>query len=116
MLNKLVHFEIGCRDRAEQGKFYGSLFDWKLEETPIMTSLRTGDAVGGHLNQLGHEPHNYVTFYIEVEDVAESAKKAVELGGKLVAGPLEYTPGNIFAWITDPEGNMIGLHHAGNPS
>jgi predicted enzyme related to lactoylglutathione lyase len=110
MINKIVHFEIGCRDRAAVAPFYSGLFDWQLESNPIMTSIRTGHEVGGHLNQLGHEPHNYTMFYVEVEDLEASVARTVELGGKLLAGPLEYAPGNSFAWISDPEGNMIGLH------
>lgn len=24
----VVHFEIGCRDKAKTAEFYGALFDW----------------------------------------------------------------------------------------
>jgi len=49
--------------------------------------IRTGDDVSGHLNSLGHEPHNYTIFYIMVEDVAASITKAESLGGKKLVGP-----------------------------
>lgn len=73
--------------------------------------LRTGSDVGGHLGNLGHEPYNYTIMYFHVDDIHASAERVTELGGKVIVGPVEYSPGNTFAWVADPEGNMIGLHH-----
>ncbi len=28
-----------------------------------------GAGIGGHISALGHEPHNYVTFYAQVNDL-----------------------------------------------
>ena len=38
----------------------------------------------GHITSLGHEPHNYVTVYVEVDDVQAYLDKAVALGGKAI--------------------------------
>jgi predicted enzyme related to lactoylglutathione lyase len=111
MVNKLCHFEIGCRDYARTKEFYSKLFDWKFEKTADgREMIRTGDEVGGHLNSLGHEPHHYVTFYIMVEDVAEALKQAEALGGKKIVGPVKEPHGGTFAWFSDPEGNVIGIY------
>lgn len=114
MPNPVCHFEIGVRDQEKAGKFYSQLFDWKTEAAPDgsgHTMLRTGTDIGGHLNTLGHEPHNYTIFYIMVDDVAATIKKAEELGGSKIVGPLPVGPEGEFAWLRDPEGNVIGVYH-----
>ena len=113
MANPICHFEIGVRDQEKAGKFYSQLFDWKTEparDGSGHTMLRTGTDVGGHLNTLGHEPHNYTIFYILVDDVAATIRRAEELGGNKIVGPLPVSAGSEFAWIRDPEGNVIGIY------
>ena len=108
MPNKIVHFELGCRDRENTAKFFAELFDWKMEERgevqPI-TRIETGGKLGGHIVATGH---NYTLVYVHVDSVEESIKRAVELGGQNVAGPVCF-PGGRFACIASPEGNHIGL-------
>jgi uncharacterized protein len=106
----VVHFEIGCRDRAKTGEFYAALFDWSITAQGPASAIQTGsdDGIGGHITSLGHEPHHYTIIYVEVDDVAESLKKAESLGGKKIVGPIPI-PAGIFGWFVDPEGNTIGL-------
>ena|ERR1700675_3585139 len=106
----VVHFEIGCRDRAKTGDFYAKLFDWHITEAGPASNIQTGDAQGiqGHLTSLGHEPEHYTMFYVEVEDVQAALDKAIELGGKKIVGPIPI-PAGMFAWFADPDGNTIGL-------
>jgi predicted enzyme related to lactoylglutathione lyase len=66
----VVHFEIGCRDSAKTQKFYASLFDWKFVQSgPAAMIAPNPPGIGGHITSLGHEPHNYVTFYVQVDDL-----------------------------------------------
>ncbi|MGC4054038.1 MAG: VOC family protein [Paludibaculum sp.] len=106
----VVHFEIGCRDKAKTGEFFSKLFDWQIQDFGPASNIDTasGQGIAGHITSLGHEPHNYTMFYVEVEDVQASLNKAVELGGTKIVGPIPIPTGT-FAWIKDPEGNMIGL-------
>ena len=64
--------------------------------------------IGGHITSLGHEPHNYVTVYVQVDDLEAHMAKAVELGGRKLAGPVRIRTGSS-AWIADIDGNTIGL-------
>jgi predicted enzyme related to lactoylglutathione lyase len=107
----VVHFEIGCRDLAKANDFYSRLFDWQLQSYGQASMVATGDKVGiqGHLNCLGHEPHNYVTVYVQVPDLPAHLDKAVRLGGKTVVPPTPVPGMGTFAWIADPEGTVIGL-------
>ena len=63
----------------------------------------------GHITSLGHEPLNYVTVYVAVEDLAASLEKAESLGGKTIIPPTEVPGMGQFAWFSDPDGNTIGL-------
>lgn len=110
MTNKICYFEIGCRDRAKTADFYSKLFEWKMQPDPNMTRIQTGDAVNGHINSLGHEPHHYAIFYVMVADVGAALTKAVSLGGKKLVGPVPLPGGSSFGWFSDPEGNTIGVY------
>lgn len=105
----VVHFEIGCRDSAKTQAFYSKLFDWDITQTGPAAVINTGsEGIGGHITALGHEPNNYVTVYVQVEDAQAYLDKAIALGGKVVVPPVTIPTGK-FAWLSDPDGNIIGL-------
>ena len=106
MANPIVHFEIGCRDQAATREFYSKLFDWNVK--PDFNIETGGHGLDGHITALGHEPHNYTIFYVQVPKIADAIAKAESLGGKRVVGPIKI-PTGMFAWVRDPEGNMVGL-------
>lgn len=106
----VVHFEIGCRDSAKTAAFFSKLFDWKTTAAGPAAMIDTGGSVGiqGHITALGHEPHHYVTVYVQVDDLKAYLDKAQALGGKTLVPPVEIPTGT-FAWFADPDGNTIGL-------
>ncbi|HLJ39981.1 MAG TPA: VOC family protein [Candidatus Acidoferrales bacterium] len=108
MGNPVVHFEIGCRDSANTQSFYARLFGWKFEQAGPAAMINTGDTLTGHITALGHEPHHYTIFYVEVENVQRYLDNAQLLGGKTLVPPVDIPTGT-FAWMQDPEGNTIGL-------
>ena len=108
MPNPVVHFEIGCRDLAKTKAFFSHLFDWQMQEAGPATMISTGGAIGGHISTLGHEPHHYTIFYVQVDNVQAYLDKATSLGGKMLIPPIDIPTGT-FAWFADPEGNTIGL-------
>jgi predicted enzyme related to lactoylglutathione lyase len=112
----VVHFEIGCRDRAKTGDFYSKLFGWQITVAGPASNIETGSPQGipGHITALGHEPQHYTMFYVDVEDVQAALDKATELGGKKLVGPIAI-PTGAFAWFADPDGNIIGLLEPAKP-
>jgi uncharacterized protein len=110
----VVHFEIGCRDKARTSEFFSKLFDWNMQEAGPATLIDTdaGSGINGHITALGHEPHNFVNVYIDVQAYLD---KAVALGGKALL-PVIKIPTGEFSWFADPEGNMIGLFKAATPT
>lgn len=107
MPNPVVHFEIGCTDSPRTQQLYRDLFDWKIEQAGPAAMIH-GAGISGHITSLGHEPHHYTIFYVEVEDVEAHIAKAEGLGCKKLVGPIPIPTGT-FAWISDPDGNTIGL-------
>lgn len=110
MPHPVVHFEIGCRDSANTLEYYKQLFGWKMQSggPAVMIAADGPGGIDGHITALGHEPQNYVTFYVQVDDVKAHLAKAVSLGGKIMV-PAVDIPTGTFAWLADPEGNFIGL-------
>lgn len=114
----VVHFEIGCKDLESTKAFYSKVLGW--EYVPGMPSMgmvsnvgpmasSPTPGIGGHINTLGHEPHNYVTFYAQVDDIPATLANIQKHGGKMLVPMTEVPNMGHFAWFTDPEGNAIGL-------
>jgi uncharacterized protein len=109
MAHPVVHFEIGCKDKAKLSEFYAQVFGWKIDPGP-MGLIDTGADTGihGHITALGHEPHQFTHFYIETADVAGSLAAIGAAGGRTIVPPVEI-PAGTFAWFADLEGNTVGL-------
>jgi hypothetical protein len=106
----VVHFEIGCRDGAKTSSFFSNLFGWNMQPMGPATMITTGadSGIQGHISMLGHEPHHYTIFYVQVDDVQNYLDKAGALGAKTLVPPVEI-PSGTFAWFSDLDGNTIGL-------
>jgi predicted enzyme related to lactoylglutathione lyase len=106
----VVHFEIGCRDTVKTQQFFSQLFGWQMQQAGPAIMINTGgpEGIQGHITSLGHEPFHYTTFYVQVDDLQAYLDKAQSLGGKTLVPPVEIGTGT-FAWMSDPEGNTIGL-------
>lgn len=106
----VVHFEIGCDDTARTQKFFSDLFGWQMRADGPAIMIQTGakEGINGHITSLGHEPRRFVTFYVQVDDVNAYLARAQSLGGKTLVPPVDIPQGT-FAWISDPEGNTVGL-------
>jgi uncharacterized protein len=110
MSHPVVYFEIGCKDKAKTSAFYRDVFNWKTDDRGAADHINTGSTEGiqGHITALGHEPHNFLNFYIQTPDLAASLKKVAEHGGKTIVPPVDVGNGT-FAWFADIEGTIVGL-------
>src|SRR6202795_4906004 len=108
----VVPFEIGCRNLPKTQEVYSQMFDWKMQPMgPAAMIAAEAGGIGGDLTALGHEPHHYTIFYVDVDDVATYLKRAESLGGKTLVPPVKIPTGTL-AWMQDPEGNTVGLWKA----
>ena len=107
-------FELMTTDTEGAKEFYSRLFGWETEEMPMegmnYTVVKVGEeAVGGIMArppQSEGTPPNWGG-YVTVDDVDATAKKAEELGAKILV-PLTDIPnvGRFFV-LQDPQGAVI---------
>ncbi|OGI28501.1 MAG: glyoxalase [Candidatus Moranbacteria bacterium RIFOXYA12_FULL_44_15] len=123
-MDKVVHFEIPADDVERAKKFYGSIFGWKLEDFPMeggevytmATTVEVDEkhmpkasgAINGGIMKRGKEVSSPV-IAINVDSIDESVKKVEEAGGKTVMPKMPVKDMGYYAYVTDSEGNVIGL-------
>jgi predicted enzyme related to lactoylglutathione lyase len=110
MGNPVIHFEVVGRDGSKLQKFYGDLFDWKINaDNPMNYGIvdNGGEGINGGI---GASPNGrtQVTWYVQVDSIDEYLKKAEGMGGKTVMPRTEMDMVTL-AMLADPEGNVVGL-------
>jgi predicted enzyme related to lactoylglutathione lyase len=124
-MDKVVHFEIPVDDAARAREFYGSAFDWELNEMDmgggnVYTTVTTtavdettrqptepGAINGGLMKRSADTSAPVIT--IGVSSIDESLKKVEAGGGSTVQPRTELPEMGAFAYFKDSEGNVIGL-------
>jgi predicted enzyme related to lactoylglutathione lyase len=104
-------FEIGAPDVETAKAFYGPLFGWSFApdgEYTLITAPQAAGPSGGIFNTGGRIPP-YAVFVVQVADVAATAARTEELGGKVVVAPMTLGDGMVVAYLTDPNGSMFAL-------
>ena len=114
--------ELATTDQNAAKGFYASLFGWTIDDQPIgpdevytMFKIDGRDAAAGCSLRaqellLGVPPH--WNLYIAVANADESAKRAGELGGKVIASAFDVMEAGRMAVIQDPTGVMFCLWQA----
>src|SRR5437879_5477237 len=87
MAQPVTHFEIHGKDGKKTQEFYSKLFGWNIDaNNPMnygMVAAAGERGIGGGVTQ-SQDNKPMVTFYVEVDDLDASLKKAESLGGKTV--------------------------------
>ncbi len=114
MANTFCHIELTTGDLDRAKEFYGSLFDWTMEEMPMdggsYTLFETGEEPGGGMMSAPSPevPTAWLT-YVKVDDVAAATARAEELGGQVHMGKTPIPGHGFMAVIADPTGGVIGV-------
>ena len=120
-MDKVVHFEIPADDVERAKKFYKKVFDWKMESFPDMeyTMIQTttvdenhmptepGAINGGMMKR--QDPVKCPVITIDVQNIEETMKNVIKMGGELVRGKIQVGDMGYAAYFKDTEGNIIGL-------
>ena len=112
----VVHFEINTANSPALAQFYADAFEWELQEdSDDYTQIRTngvcaGTGAPGIDGGIGpSDPgDDFVTFYVQVPDVAAALERVVALGAE-VDMPTTAAGRVVIAIFRDPAGNRIGL-------
>jgi uncharacterized protein len=114
MANPFVHVELNTTDVPKAKDFYGSLFDWKLEDFPMpigtYTMINVGEGTGGGIMQhpAPGAPSAWLA-YVLVDDIAAATEKARSLGATVVKEVTEVMGAGWLSIIVDPTGAALGL-------
>ncbi len=115
MPNPFVHVELNTTDPEKAKSFYGSLFDWSLQDVPMgpdftYTVIGVGSGTGGGMmkHPMPGAPSAWLA-YVEVADVHAATAKASSLGATLIKDVTEVPEMGWFSIIMDPTGAALGL-------
>lgn len=109
--NTVAWFEIGAPDVQAAKDFYGPLFGWTFApdgDYTLITAAGADGPSGGIFNTGGNIPP-YAVFVVRVTNVAATAARTEQLGGKVVVAPMTLPDGMVVAYLTDPNGSMFAL-------
>lgn len=118
MGNPVIHFEIAGPNGPALQQFYRDLFDWDIQvQGPEMGNygvvMWTEEGIGGGIMETSEEMpvSNYVTFYIQVEDIQATLDEMASKGGSTLVPPMEIAPEvGSMGMFADPAHNAIGLY------
>lgn len=110
--------DLGEPDPAQAAAFYGGLFGWESEEGPPETGgyrmcMLKGEPVAGigPLMTPGVPP--FWNSYVSVDDAAAIAAKVSELGGQVLAEPMDVMGFGKMAVFADPTGAAFSVWQPG---
>jgi predicted enzyme related to lactoylglutathione lyase len=105
------------KDPAHSAAFYQNVFGYDVfdadsDDGSVHLVLSSDEYARASVNTLpsgSARRHPHWLNFIRVTDAAETARKAVSLGGRMLVDPHDDGPGGIWAVISDPAGAPIGL-------
>ena len=124
MSGRVVHFEIPYDDGDRARRFYAEAFGWQSQGIPEMgytlvttgPSGREGPAEPGFINGglMGRSvsPSPAPIVIIAVDSIAATLTTVEALGGSTVSPRRPVGEMGFAAYVTDPEGNVLGLWEA----
>lgn len=123
MSQPVVHFEVIGKDPARLREYFGELFGWEFDvPSPVAPEVSEPESYGfldlitsedgtGIRGGIGGGPgyESHALFYVGVPDVEAALRRAEELGGTRVLGPVTSQSGLVVGQFADPEGTLIGV-------
>ena len=115
MANPFVHVELNTTETAKAKAFYGSLFDWKLEDVDmgdgfVYTMIGVGEGTGGGMmkHPMPGAPAMWLS-YVLVDDIEAATAKAKSLGATIMKDVTEVADMGWLSILVDPTGAHLGL-------
>jgi predicted enzyme related to lactoylglutathione lyase len=113
--------ELATTDQNDAKRFYGSLFGWSANDSPMgpgeyYTMFQLQDRNAAAAYQLkperdGNFPPHW-NLYVAVDDADATARLAAELGGNVIESPFDVFTYGRMAVITDPTGAVFCIWQA----
>jgi len=109
--------ELAATDQEAAKKFYCQLFPWSISDVPMGPSgnytmfqidgrsAAAAYTITDEMRSEGVPPH--WDLYVSVENADDAARRATELGGKVIAGPFDVMDYGRMAVLLDPAGAVF---------
>jgi len=112
MPHPVVHAEIRSENPDATRQFFADLFGWKVASEgafPGYTFIDTGVQGGTYVAISPRQSaEDEVLFFVAVDDVDATLRKAEQLGGTIVQ-PAQHVPGTSFGVFADTQGHKVGV-------
>ena len=122
MSGRVVHFEIPYDDGDRARGFYKAAFDWEIVQMPEMggyTLVMTGPTgdqgptesgfINGGMLSRDMAATRHPVVVVDVPSIDATLERIPDLGGTVVSGRTAVGDMGFAAYVTDPEGNVVGL-------
>jgi uncharacterized protein len=124
-MDPIVHFEIPVDDLDRARTFYGPVFGWDLQDWPMpdgstyigvrttpvdettRVPLKPGAINGGIMKR--NDKAKAPVFAIQVASIDEKVAQVVKAGGTVVMPKMDMMGIGFYAYVTDLDGNVVGL-------
>ena len=109
---KVEHFEIPVDDIARASAFYKTVLDFDYEpwgDEMGMIRSNSGEGIGGDLH-LRESVSPTPTVVFPVERIEDTVALVIAHGGALLGAIEPLVDTARYAYVTDSEGNVIGLY------
>jgi hypothetical protein len=116
--NPFVHVELATPDLAKAKAFYGSLFDWELDDSRMenYTLINVGEPEygvgGGMMSSPSPDVPPHWLAYVGVDDIDAYTKKAKSLGATILKDVTAVGDVGWMSIIQDPTGAVIAMWKA----
>jgi uncharacterized protein len=108
--------ELQTRDPEAAGEFYGGLFGWEIvpiedDGRVVYTTVKNNGSQNGGFMPMAEQHGDAPSFWLPYFTVSSrdgAVEKVQELGGALLAGPLDLPSGKV-AVVSDPQGAAFAI-------
>lgn len=119
MSHPVTQFQILAKDPEAVARFFGKLFDWKVNaNNPLgYRRIETQSAKGiqGGIWPAPPQAPDFVQLFIEVDDVAATVEKAKKEGAQVIVPPSKLPDGDEMAVLLAPNSMSFAVHRPAAP-
>lgn len=110
---RVVRFEIPADNPERAGKFYETVFGWKVtkldgQQPYWLVDPGPGEGISGGITRR-MSPSQSIMNSLEVESIETTIEQVLAAGGRLVAPKMAIPGVGFLAFCADSEGNSFGI-------
>lgn len=111
MSNAVAQWQIVSKNPKATCEFYEKLFGWTITDANSLgyRQVNTGGGIQGGVWPSPPDGHDIVQLFVQVSDVADSIKRAVECGAQILIPHQKLPDGDEMALLIDVQGLAFGI-------